>query len=353
MIVSVPATLGAQAIVLSGSVVSDSRQAVDNALVSLDPDERPRVTRTDDSGRFVFTDVAMGMHTVRVNGIGFTPVKKLVFVGSADTSLVITMHAAPASLDTIRVSTTREGVFGFVGDLATYRALPGTVVHVIGAEAADTTDSTGRYDLPAVPSGRTYVVRMTHPGYTARTIAVSMPRHDGYDLSVFLHSTSEPRHDSPELWNEFDARVHMGGFGSALVPRTSLGDDMESSLLTALLRSPAVLSRDLRLSPLALGDPMDPSYPCLFVDGKAMPQGTSLDEFTVGDVESVEVYGVGTTGDATLKQTRVDGLALGGYPCGNYLPQSLPVGPASYFPAPISRNSARTQIGSVVIWIRQ
>jgi hypothetical protein len=94
----------------------------------------------------------------------------------------------------------------------------------------------------------------------------------------------------------------------------------------------------------------------LFIDGRPVPLGWSLEGLAVGEIEAIEAYGIGSPMDKRLKQLIVDTELISGQPrCGRFAQRSGDGDEdAPNWVAPPVRNiNPQLFIGSVVIWLRR
>jgi hypothetical protein len=150
-------------------------------------------TRTDAAGRFALDSVPQGERRLLVRRIGYLALKYTITVpqAPADTLRFIMLHL-PQQLAAIEVQVERKGIFGVVGDTA-YHALPGTLVEILGARIADTTDLQGRFAFEGLKE-RHFVLRVSRVGYYGRLISVDYTG-TGRDFSVFLTEYSKGTFD--------------------------------------------------------------------------------------------------------------------------------------------------------------
>jgi hypothetical protein len=153
-----------------------------------------RTTTTGSDGRFVLDSVPEGARRLMARRIGYLAVSPRITVPQAPgDELVLTMLAKPQELAAVVVEVERPGIYGVVGDTA-YRALPGTLVEVLGARIADTTDSLGRFSFGELKKDRHYVLRVSRVGYMARLISVDLAVR-GQEYSVFLSEYKRGSYD--------------------------------------------------------------------------------------------------------------------------------------------------------------
>jgi hypothetical protein len=143
-----------------------------------------RASRTDARGFFRLDSIPEGKRRLRARRIGYLAVNPVVLVPRLDTdTLQVIMLELPQQLEAIEVRVERKGIYGVVGDTA-YHALPGTLVELLGARLADTTDEQGRFAFEEIKDYRHFVLRVSRVGYYGRLISVD---HDkGREFSIFL-----------------------------------------------------------------------------------------------------------------------------------------------------------------------
>lgn len=153
-----------------------------------------RTTTTGADGRFALDSVPEGTRRLMARRIGYLAVSPRFEVPQAPgVSLEITILAAPQQLAPVVVEVERTGIYGVVGDTA-YRALAGTLVEILGARIADTTDSLGRFSFGELKNDRHYVIRVSKVGYMARLISVDLSKR-GQEYSIFLNEYKRGAYD--------------------------------------------------------------------------------------------------------------------------------------------------------------
>jgi len=153
-----------------------------------------RTTTTGADGRFALDSVPEGTRRLMARRIGYLAVSPRFEVPQAPgVSLEITILAAPQQLAPVVVEVERTGIYGVVGDTA-YRALAGTLVEILGARIADTTDSLGRFSFGELKNDRHYVIRVSKVGYMARLISVDLSKK-GQEYSIFLNEYKRGAYD--------------------------------------------------------------------------------------------------------------------------------------------------------------
>ena len=342
---------------VTGTVRTPDGTPVAGVLVTLTADSSIATTRTDAAGSFRLAELPEVKHELRVRFPGFIPWVQLVDVrDGATVSVDIILRPAAQVLDSVLVTATRSGVFGVVGDIRTLAPLDSAVVQVLGFRGADTTSGGGRFHLDGVSGARSYVVRVSRLDYETRTVAITVPPRGGFELITFLAPGVERRKNDEGLWREFDNRVHYGGANAALVTRADLGGVARSNVMTSLMQAPSLTRKGLRLHPAALSDPMSPTYPCIYVNGRLASRATLLDHFNVGEIVAIEAYGNGT-----LQHDRLAGrfanIPSGRVACGS-MPRRQrvfrgPMGSDGLKGAFYGELTDRGMITVVVIWLRQ
>ena len=153
-----------------------------------------RTTTTGADGRFALDSVPEGTRRLMARRIGYLAVSPRFEVPQAPgAALEITILAAPQQLPPVVVEVERPGIYGVVGDTA-YRALAGTLVEILGARIADTTDSLGRFSFGELKRDRHYVIRVSRVGYLARLISVDLTNR-GQEYSIFLSEYKRGNYD--------------------------------------------------------------------------------------------------------------------------------------------------------------
>ena len=108
-------------------------------------------TRTDSSGRFRFTDVLPGRHTIKVEALGYSS-EEVTVVLTRDTTVVIELGIQAIEIDTMRVTPRTVTVRGQVVDAASGVQIIDAQVGV-GAPHESMTDPLGRFRFRGVPVG--------------------------------------------------------------------------------------------------------------------------------------------------------------------------------------------------------
>jgi len=315
-------------------------------------------TITSSTGAFRFDNVADGRYELRILLLGRAPWSQAIDIrGGITVSVNATLRPTVRSLSRVLVTGVRTGVYGEIGDLTNYKPLDSARVEVIGFRSATTTGHGGRFVIDSVAGGRSYVVRVSRPGYQMKTVSIRVPERGGFELNAYLEPGVDRSTKDELLWREFDNRAGWGGNNAALITRADLVGGPRASLASALTLARPVLMKGLRLHWAALSSPGTEVYPCIFVNGRYAPRGVMLDQFELQDIEAIEVYAPGT-----LQFDRLVGKFAGSpppYRCGEQPSRSVgfspsPEGIATTMQIPLGTEMGSGQMISVlVIWLRQ
>lgn len=262
---------------LQGVVRNESGHPVEQAQILLFTGPTPRELRTDRDGRFRFVGVSTGAHRLRVLRIGFQPHDTTIVVGGVSTEVEIRLQRL-TTLREVEIVTRRTGVYGTVLGRDSLQALEGARVELLGAREGDTTDATGAFAMPTDRVG-TFMLRVSRRGYDTRMVSVRVPKDTGVAMDIVLQpGLSEDQH-MEMLWADMAQRIHWKGVNAAFVGREELAG-RGSSLDLAIKFAPSYAKRALVIDERA----------CLFVNGLARPFAT-IKDFSVDEIESIEVYG--------------------------------------------------------------
>lgn len=209
LLLLLPAALPAQTHTVRGVVRSPEGDPIPGAEVLL---ESPRLTTTTDAfGAFRLDNVPAGNRRLLVRRIGFLAMHPRVKVPQAPgDSLVVLMLQLAQELAPIVVETGAPGVRGVVGDTG-FRALPGTIVELIGSREYRTTDSTGRFAFQDVRPGH-YMLRVSRQGYVGRLLPLEVVKR-GQEFSILLR---EHRVGEFDWANSREAAVALPDLSSRL-----------------------------------------------------------------------------------------------------------------------------------------
>ena len=266
---------------LQGVVRNESGHPIEQAQVLLYAGPTPRELRTDRDGSFRFIGVSTGSTRVRVLRIGFQPHDTTVTVTGASTVVEIQLRRV-TTLREIEVVGQRNGVYGTVMGRDSFQPLEGARVELLGARARDTTDASGAFAMNTEHVG-TFMLRVTRDGYDTRLLSVRVPKDTGVGIDIVLRPGTPLLDAHMEmLWADMAQRINWKGVEAAVVGREELvrhGRDLQMAIKFA----PSYAKKGIFIDDRA----------CLYVDGVARPYATIRD-FSVDDVESVEVYPKGS-----------------------------------------------------------
>lgn len=272
-------------------IVQDAATArpIFGATVTLRAASLDRATRTDQSGVFAFSRVPTGTYTLVIRQLGFAVHTETIVV--VDEKRILVALDRIATLDTLRVKSSQQAIYGVVAATTELRPLSNSTVEIFGTSAGSTTtDSAGRFFYPVQSTG-TYLVRAKAAGFLTQTASVTVERSHGAELVLLLDENSGPANHAIEAaFSDFRQRLLRRGYGSALVPRSELVPQQEAGMVSALLASPFFSGKGLRFTTTA----------CVLIDGTPRP-GLSLNSVNIDDVEAVEVYSLSSEKSGTLQ----------------------------------------------------
>ena len=278
LLLVIPVTLRAQ-VTVRGTVTNESGRPLEQAQVTLDPDGATRQVRADREGRFNFLGVSPGSHSIRVTWVGFTPETKQFDVADKDVTVDF-MMVRITRLDTVAVVARRTGLYGSVISKDSLLPVPGARIEIIGARKADSTNSSGTFNIPDLKGGA-YIVRVKHPFFESRNFPIRVPDNGGTELDVVVERGRLSRDQHMEMfYREMDSRLTFRGNNTAFVTREELKGRERMNLSAAVEFAPEFAKKMMLIM----------SDVCVFVDGIARP-GATLRDFAVEDIEAVEFYG--------------------------------------------------------------
>jgi Carboxypeptidase regulatory-like domain len=338
-----PASAQRRAVAITGVVSGPAQAPIAGALVTLDSANALIATRTGADGRFRFPAVPRGRHELRVSAVGYGVATLDFALGASDTTVAVVLQPLTQQADTIVIRARLGGVFGNVYNGSNFLPIAGVTVQVLGSGGSTVTDTVGRYVVPKVKGGN-YLVRFTHPGFAERTLAITVPRDSGYELSPLLTAVSATHASKgrEQQLRDLDARLRFGGSHDVFVPRRELGSVPRRSVLIGLEQS-------MSFRKALLGNPL--ANPCVFVDGRPLP-GWAIDAFSVGEIEAVEIHDNGTTAARRLAAQWPLGAPCGTNSLGSVLYQAIPLDS-------VTGQNLHTRLdrppgsGFVVIWLRR
>lgn len=262
---------------LQGVVRNESGHPVEQAQVLLYSGTSPREQRTDRDGRFRFIGVPTGASRLRVLRIGFQPHDTTITVSGTNTEVTIQLVRL-TTLREVEVVTRRTGVYGTVLGRDSLQALEGARVELLGARTGDTTNASGAFAMPTDRVG-TFMLRVSRRGYDTRMVSIRVPNDTGVAIDIVLQPGLDADQHMEMLWADMAQRIHWKGVNSAVVGREELAG-RGASLNMAIKFAPSYAKRTLVIDERA----------CVFVNGLPRPFAT-INDFSVDEIESIEVYG--------------------------------------------------------------
>lgn len=276
---SSPVAASAQQVTVSGTVVEAARSSwIRGATVQLSGSQ-PYFTDLD--GRFRFSGVTPGRHTLSVQAYGYRPWSTEVVIRS-DTTLQVEMEPDPIVLDSIVVEAKDVTIKGKVFDAATGKRILGARVTVY-PDGRTKEAHRGDFTIYHVPAGRvTTVVVEAVERLPAR---IALITESDTTLTVELEVDSV----GVRMIAQEDERLE-GRAQSVPLAMTAIGPEdlarREMTPIMDMLRS--------RVSHRYLDRTFHRrlTTPCLFIDDRRA-SGEEIETLYAGEVNRVEVYGHG------------------------------------------------------------
>jgi len=275
---AVPGVALAQGITVRGTVVERAQESwVGGATVRLS-DLPPYFTDLD--GRFRFSGVTPGRHTLTVEAMGYET-RWLELVISADTAIVVEMDPDPIVLDSLLV---RVGSITIRGEILAaedgQRVLHAQVTVLPGFPT--TGAISGFFTIHNVPGGRAVTVLVESVGYLPARIALITEADT--TLTVELEPDPVGLRMLANQVEKLEVRSRGIPFPRRVFGQEELGrypgwpvHDIVDTQLALFGR------RALRLSNRS-------THPCLFVDDVQLMHSAFLWGLMAGEVERVEIY---------------------------------------------------------------
>ena len=232
-------------------------------------------------GIFRFDDVPKGKHTMRARKLGYAPQIREFTVdtagGIAEFELLPLARALPAVVSTSEL----PGISGIVGDTA-FESVAGVVVRALGGGLHTTSDSSGRFYLPA--KGGSHLVRFTKPGFVDKLVSVTYPADSGRRMLVWLQPMT--RNLGMREFHNFDDLQQRIAETKPMNRRVFTHEQLE--------KFGSEWVYDAVQSAASLFNSREPySRDCMVIVNGG-PSITNLAHLTVDEVESVEIYGNGS-----------------------------------------------------------
>ncbi|MCR4376193.1 MAG: carboxypeptidase regulatory-like domain-containing protein [Acidobacteria bacterium] len=171
--------------VVSGFVNSaDTRDAIGGARVTVSAGSVERSGTSDAAGSFRIEQVPAGSVSLTVDAAGFGRATRLLTVPAHGLQIDIEMATDSAPVATVR---------GTVRSQSTNQPLPGADISLRLTDDrrfSATSDSDGRFEMPAVPLGATGDVRVEAPGYQASDRRITVEAD--LEMEFSLERTAPP-----------------------------------------------------------------------------------------------------------------------------------------------------------------
>lgn len=231
---------------------------------------------TDSDGRFRFTSVTPGPHTLTVEAMGYRS-RQLELVARADTALLVEMEVDPIRLDSLLVEAGTITLQGKVADGATGRGIPGARVHA-GRAPEVYTYGDGFFRIKELPRGQSTPVVVEAYRYLPARIAIIT------DQDTTLTIGLEP--------DSIGIRLFAGAVHRLEIRSRAVGSPVLSLVTLArdhIERSAHFSVYDMIKSRIG----RDFSTSCLFIDEVRTYWMEVLDSYQIGEIERIEVFGRG------------------------------------------------------------
>lgn len=271
-----PPVLRAQDITVSGVVVEAARSSwIGGAVVRL---SGSRADLTDADGRFRFSGVAPGRHTLSVEAYGYRP-WSAELVLRADTTLQVEMEPDPVLLDSLVVAAEDVTIKGKIVDRATGRRILRAQVTVYPGGRTEGANS-GDFTLHDVPAGRATTVVAEALAYLPARIALIT------ESDTTLLVELDPDSVGLRMLGSQAERLEKRSRSVPLATTSMSREDLfrrEATPVTELLRgrvSERLLDRRYHRFPITR---------CLFIDDrKVWPE--ELETLYAGEVGRLEIF---------------------------------------------------------------
>jgi hypothetical protein len=236
----------------------------------------------NDDGVFRFDGVPKGKHTMRARKMGYAPQIREFVVdstgGIAEFELMPLARALPAMVS----SSERPGITGVVGDTA-YDPIPEVIVRDLGGGLHAASDSNGSFYVAA--KGGSHMVRFTKPGYIDKLVSVTYPADSGRRISVWMQpKTAETPVREFHNFDDLAERVAWTKPQNRLIYTHEQLVKLGSEWVYDAVQSAA--SRFNAREPY--------SRDCMVVVNGG-PAIANLSHLTVDEIETVEIYGGGSS----------------------------------------------------------
>ena len=271
---------------LTGIVVDTGGTIIPGVEVSIPALSRRQFTKND--GTFRFDSVKNGTYKVRARKLGFAPQMHEIEVDSAGGVVAFRLLPIVTTLPAMVSSADKRGLSGTVADMNQH-AVEGANVRLLGTGMRATTDADGNFFIPA-QAGR-YMVGIEHEGYTAKVVGVTVPKDSGRHMNAWLMPSSGPG-PRGSTWIVEDLRERQAW----TLPRNKVLYTHEDLVRMKIEFVYEAVAMNFTKFPVRGYSQFDRGCAVVVNGG---PGFAILEELTIDDVESIEIYGPGALGSTT------------------------------------------------------
>jgi hypothetical protein len=276
---------------LVGIVVDTMGNVIEGVEVTIPQLVKRQFTRPD--GTFRFDSVAKGKYTMRAKKIGYAPQVREFMVDSAGGVAQFQLLPLITALPAMVSSAGEQGVSGTVMDMNN-NSVAGANVRLLGTGEHSTTDGDGSFFIP-IRGGR-YIVGVEHAGYTAKLVGVTVPKDSGRHVDVWLMPSLGPG-PRGSSWIVEDLRERQAW----TLPQNKVvytHEDLARMKIEWIYD--AVAMAWTRFPRMGYGQY---TRDCAAVLNGG-PDFATLDELTIGDVETLEIFNSFSDVGSTTKMTQ-------------------------------------------------
>lgn len=297
---------------LVGIVVDTAGNVIPGAEVTIPGLVKRQFTKSD--GTFRFDSVKSGTHRMRARKIGYAPQIREFEVDSAGGVAQFQLLPIVTPLPAMVSSANKRGLSGTVSNMK-QQSVPGANVRLLGTGMRATTDMDGNFFLPA-PAGR-YMVGIEREGYTAKIVGVTVPKDSGRHMNAWLVPSMGPG-PRGSTWIVEDLRERQAWTR----PQYKLLYTHEDLARMKIEWIYDVVAASWSRWPVRGYSGFDRDCAVVLNGG---PEFAILEDLTIDDVESVEIYGGGPLGSTTsatqprAKSAKVKGSTFNTPGSGNLL----------------------------------
>jgi hypothetical protein len=268
---------------LVGFVVDTAGNGIEGAEVTVPELKRRTFTRYD--GSFRIDSVRKGVFQMRARKIGYAAQVREFEVDSLGGYAQFSLMPIVTGLAPMVSTATRRGLSGNVADMALH-GIPDAVVKVLGAGMYAKTDVRGDFFLP-VETGR-YMVAIEKDSFATKLVSVVIPPDSGRNINAWLMPGGKV--EKEHFWNVVDLGQRQAWTkpqGKVLFTR----EDLVRMKIEWV--SDAINTTETKFNDVNRFD-----RDCFAVVNGG-PEMANMAAITIDDVESVEVYPIGT-GNSSL-----------------------------------------------------